>query len=86
MNWSLPKGVHEVENEEPEEPAPWNDLLEEQVPVPPRQRQVQFAEDLVQYEGDQVDSGARGSGDIRTPSVPYDHPTTTSLWYPTQCA
>eukprot|EP00971_Amphidinium_carterae_P042894 842919-Amphidinium_carterae.1 len=42
----------------------------EEVPVPPRERTVRFAEDLVQYAEDQVDSGgARGSGGQRTPSV-----------------
>eukprot|EP00971_Amphidinium_carterae_P315766 6276662-Amphidinium_carterae.1 len=61
--------------------------IEEQVPVPPSERTVHFAEDLVQYAEDQVDSGgASGSGGQRTPSVSTDYTATTPLWYPTQCA
>eukprot|EP00971_Amphidinium_carterae_P039738 780542-Amphidinium_carterae.1 len=56
--------------DEREESAPLEPLPEELVPEPPRPRQIQFAEDLVQYDDDPVDTGARGSGDYRTPSVP----------------
>eukprot|EP00971_Amphidinium_carterae_P093166 1844092-Amphidinium_carterae.1 len=56
-------------------------ILEEQVPPPheerPERLRVHFAEDL-------VDDGVRGTGAHRTPSTVY--PSTTSLWYPTQCA
>eukprot|EP00971_Amphidinium_carterae_P157380 3119718-Amphidinium_carterae.3 len=71
-----PVAVDDVETDvdEREESAPLEPLPEELVPEPPRPRQVQFAEDLVQYDDDPVDTGARGSDGYRTPSVPSQIP------------
>eukprot|EP00971_Amphidinium_carterae_P322920 6418090-Amphidinium_carterae.1 len=64
-----PVVVDEVEEVETDL-APLELLSEELVPEPPRPRQAQFAEDLVQYDDDPVDTGAMGStDDYRTPCV-----------------
>eukprot|EP00971_Amphidinium_carterae_P171856 3407295-Amphidinium_carterae.2 len=77
--------VVEEEIEEQDESAPLDLLPEEQVPIPPRPRQVQFAEDLVQYEGDPVDSGARGSGDSRRPASHPRFPEHRTATDPSEC-